>query len=111
MLSYSNVSVDGALLRVANKLDFSAGSVIRYGYPRMKELLESETLSSYQFVLHKNAEKTAEYQALNEKKKRLKKKSKERLEINKKLNNIREYLLEEEQKVIQQAVFEAPTVS
>lgn len=111
MLSYSNVSVDGALLRVANKLDFSAGSVIRYGYPRMKELLESETLSSYQFVLHKNAEKTAEYQALNEKKKRLKKKSKERLEINKKLNNIREYLLEEEQKVIHQAVFVATTVS
>ena len=60
MLSYSNVSVDGALLRVARKADLPEGMVIRYGYPRTKELLESKTLTSYQYVLHKNLEKAVE---------------------------------------------------
>ena len=96
MLSYSNVSVDGALLRVAKKADLSEGKIIRYGYPRTKELLESKTLTSYQYVLHKNPEKAAEYYELNERKRKLKRKDPERVEINKKLNKIREYLLEEE---------------
>lgn len=53
MLSYSNVSVDGALLRVAKKADLPDGMVIRYGYPRTKELVYSKSLTSYQFVLQK----------------------------------------------------------
>lgn len=111
MLSYSNVSVDGALLRVAKKADLSEGMIIRYGYPRTKELLESKTLTSYQYVLHKNPEKAAEYQELNERKKKLKRKDPERVEINKKLNKIREYLLEEEKELIHQSAFVATTVS
>lgn len=111
MLSYSNVSVDGALLRVANKADLPEGMVIRYGYPRTKELLESKTLTSYQFVLHKNPEKAAEYQELNEQKKKLNRKNPERIEINKKLNKIREYLLEEEKELIHRSAFVATTVS
>ena len=51
MLSYSNVSVDGALLRVAKKADLSDGMIIRYGYPRIKEVVNSKNLTSYQFVL------------------------------------------------------------
>lgn len=35
MLFYSNVSVDGALLRVSKKSDYPAGTVVRYGFPRM----------------------------------------------------------------------------
>lgn len=111
MLSYSNVSVDGALLRVAKKADLPDGMVIRYGYPRTKELLESKTLSSYQYVLHKNPEKAVEYQELNERKKKLKRKDPERIEINKKLNKIREYLLEEEKELIHRSAFVATTVS
>lgn len=111
MLSYSNVSVDGALLRVAKKADLPAGMVIRYGYPRTKELLESKTLTSYQYVLHKNPEKAAEYQELNERKKKLKRKDPERIEINNKLNKIREYLLEEEKELIHRSAFVATTVS
>ena len=111
MLSYSNVSVDGALLRVAKKADLPEGMVIRYGYPRTKELLESKTLTSYQFVLHKNPEKAVEYQELNELKKKLKRKDPERIEINKKLNRIREYLLEEEKELIHRSAFVATTVS
>lgn len=111
MLSYSNVSVDGALLRVSKKADLPDGMVIRYGYPRTKELLESKTLTSYQFVLHKNPEKAAEYQELNERKKKLKRKDSERIELNKKLNKIREYLLEEEKELIHKSAFVATTVS
>lgn len=111
MLSYSNVSVDGALLRVAKKADLPEGMVIRYGYPRTKELLESKTLTSYQYILQKNPEKAAEYQELNERKKKLKRKDAERIEVNKKLNKIREYLLEEEKVLIQRSAFVATTVS
>lgn len=111
MLSYSNVSVDGALFRVAKKADLPDGMVIRYGYPRTKELLESKTLTSYHYVLHKNPEKAVEYQELNERKKKLKRKDPERIEINKKLNKIREYLLEEEKELIHRSAFVATTVS
>lgn len=111
MLSYSNVSVDGALLRVARKADLPAGKVIRYGYPRIKELLESKTLTSYQYVLHKNPQKAEEYQELIDRKKKLKRKDPERIEINKKLNKIREYFLEEEKELIHRSVFVATTVS
>ena len=111
MLSYSNVSVDGALLRVANKADFPDGKVIRYGYPRTKELIDSETLTSYQYVLHKNPQMAQEYKELLEKKKKMKKRSSERLEINKRLNRIRENLLEQEKAIIHSAVFIATTVS
>ncbi|MBR5566081.1 MAG: AAA family ATPase [Roseburia sp.] len=111
MLSYSNVSVDGALLRVAKKADLPDGKIIRYGYPRTKELLESKTLTSYQFVLHRNPEKATEYHELTERKRKLKRKDPERVEINKKLNKIREYLLEEEKVLIQNSAFVATTVS
>lgn len=111
MLSYSNVSVDGALLRVANKADFPDGKVIRYGYPRTKELIDSENLTSYQYVLHKNPQMAQEYKELLEKKKKLKKRSSERLEINKRLNRIRENLLEQEKAIIYSAAFIATTVS
>jgi hypothetical protein len=111
MLSYSNVSVDGALLRVAKKSGYPEGMVIRYGYPRTKELLESKTLTSYQFVLYKNPEKAEEYQKLIEKKKKLKNKDPKRIEINRKISKIREYLLEEEKELIHRSAFVATTVS
>ena len=111
MLSYSNVSVDGALLRVAKKADFPDGKIIRYGYPRTKKLLESETLTSYRYVLHTHPKKAKEYQDLIEAKRKLKKKDPERVKVNKRLNKIREELLEQEQELIHQAAFVATTVS
>ncbi len=111
MLSYSNVSVDGALLRVSDKADLPEGTIIRYGYPRTKKLLESETLTSYRYVLHKNPEKAEEYQALIERKRKLKKKDPERVKVNKQINKIRENLLEQEKELIQVSAFVATTVS
>ena len=111
MLSYSNVSVDGAVLRVAKKADYQAGTVIRYGYPRNHELLNSKTLTSYQFVLNKNTAKAQEYRDLIEQKKKLKKKAAERIAINKKINRIRDFFLDAEKELIQSAAFVATTAS
>lgn len=96
MLSYSNVSVDGALLRVAKKADLPIGTVVRYGYPRSRELLESHTLTSYQVVLSRNPDKAREYGELTERKKKLKRKDPERIRISKQLNQLRELFLEQE---------------
>ncbi len=76
MLSYSNISVDGALLRVARKADLPEGTVIRYGYPRAKELLDDNIYTSYQYILRKYPDLSDEYQSLISLKKRLKKKEK-----------------------------------
>lgn len=111
MLSYSNVSVDGALLRLAKKADLSPGTIIRYGYPRTKELLENRTLTSYQYVLSKNPEKAAEYQELVQTKKKLKKKDPERIEINKQIGRIRDEILEKEKIQVHKSEFVATTVS
>ena len=111
MLSYSNVSVDGALLKVANSLEFEEGRIIRYGYPRLPELLESRTLTSYAYVLHKNPTLEKEYKALIEEKNKLKKKDIRRAELTRKINQIRSKLLDEEKLLIQNAAFVATTVS
>ena len=111
MLSYSNVSVDGALLRVSRKADLPDGMIIRYGYPRTKELMDSTSLTSYQYVLNKNPDIAKEYYSLIDRKKKLKKKDPERIAINKKINKIREYLLDEEKEIIQTSAFVATTVS
>lgn len=111
MLSYSNVSVDGALLRVAGMSDLPKGQVIRYGYPRMKEILESDYLSSYQFVLNQNPDLAEKYRELLEKKKKTKRKSEQRVWINEELNRIRKNLFEKEQELIQNSAFIATTVS
>ena len=91
--------------------DNEPGQVIRYGYPRKKEIVESETLSSYQFVLHQNPVLAKEYKELNAKKRKLQRKDVERLEINKRLNKIREMLLDYEKDLVQNAGFVATTVS
>lgn len=52
MLSYSNVSVDGAILRVFQKdTKKRRGKLVRYGYPRDKSILQHNYLTSYQLTL------------------------------------------------------------
>lgn len=111
MLSYSNVSVDGALLRLAYMSDREPGQIIRYGYPRVKELLESETLTSHAYVLYKNPELAQEYKELSAERSKLRSKDPRRVEIRKKLDKIRSKLLEQEKVLIQNAAFVATTVS
>lgn len=111
MVSYSNVSVDGALLRVDKKSSMTAGQIIRYGYPRMEEVLTSKSLTSYQYVLSQNLELAAEFNELTSEKKNLKKKDPRRVTINERLKKIRKILVEKEYDVVQHAAFVATTVS
>lgn len=111
MLSYSNVSVDGALLRLAKKYDGEPGQVIRYGYPRVKELMDSKTLSSFMYVLHQNPAVAAEYYDLVRANNSLKKQDPRRKKISDRINEIRKSLREKEKDVVQNAAFVATTVS
>lgn len=111
MVSYSNVSVDGAVLKIANMSDQEPGQIIRYGYPRVKQLLDSEILTSYSYVFYKNPDLAEEYKSLSQERNKLKKKDPRRIEIRKKLNKIREKLLEQEKQLVQNAAFVATTVS
>lgn len=111
MLSYSNVSVDGALLAVAHKVDMPPGTIIRYGYPRNHELLDSDYLTSFQFVMRLHPDLSQRYQVLVEHKRKLPRNNPKRNEINKQLNQIRKRIVEEEKSLIQKAAFVATTVS
>lgn len=111
MLSYSNVSVDGAVWGVAQRVDNYAGRVVRYGYPRLEKVVNSRDLPSYAYVLHKDPELENEYHSLQREKKKCKKSDPRRIEINKKLKRIRQYLLEQEKELVQEAPFVATTVS
>ena len=111
MVSYSNVSVDGAVLKIATMSDYEPGQIVRYGYPRVKELLESETLTSYAYVLFKNPDLAELYNKLSQERMKLKKKDSRRIEIRKKMNKIREKLLEQEKQLVKKAAFVATTVS
>ena len=111
MLSYSNVSVDGAALGVAERVDDYAGRVVRYGYPRLEKVVNSRNLPSYAYVLNREPQLEERYISLKREKKKCKKSDPRRIEINKELKKIRQYLLEQEKELIQNAPFVATTVS
>ncbi len=111
LLSYSNVSVDGGLLRVVKKADFFPGMVIRYGYPKTAEILNSDYLSSYRYVLNNNPDLKLEYSTLIEERNKLGRKDPNRIAINKRLAKIRESLSQKEKELIQNSAFIATTVS
>ena len=111
MLSYSNVSVDGALLRVAKKVDHPRGRVVRYGYARLPEVLESPFLSSYQYVLSKHPGTAERYRQLLEQKKKCKRNDPSIADLNAKIAAIRKQFVNEEIGLIQSAAFVATTVS
>ena len=112
MVSYSNVSVDGALLKVANMCQNPEGIAIRYGNPRTAEILDSEYLNSRNYVLYKNPKMLARYIDLAKKTRKsykisetLKRKYKEELA------DIKRFFADEENKLIHTAPFIATTIS
>lgn len=112
MLSHSNVSVDGAALRTL-QLDARPcpGKIVRYGYPRDKELLEHPFLSSYSLTLRQHSALSAERKALMSEKSRLDRTDRRSLEISRRLREIRLQLADEEKNAVQRASFVATTVS
>ena len=111
MVSYSNVSVDGALLRVAEMSDLPSGQVVRYGYPRLPELLDSKTLTSYAYVIQQNQKAADEYDTLIERRKKLRRNDPRRAEINKAIERIRAEFIEKEHELIESCSFVATTIS
>ena len=112
MLSHSNVSVDEAALRVLSKDAHPVpGKLVRYGYPKRKEVLDHQFLSSYNLCLLQHPELEQKRRELIEKRKHLPKNSPQYLQAGKELKAIREQLRQEEKNAVKKAHFVATTVS
>lgn len=111
MVSYSNVSVDGALFRVAKMSNLPNGQIVRYGYPRLPEVANDDSLTSYGVVLSRHPDLVEEYKELLCRKKKLKFKDPEKVKINKRLTFIRGKIKDEEKELVQNASFVATTIS
>lgn len=112
MLSYSNVSVDGAILRIANlHPEFSAGELLRYGYARQKEVTNHPYLTSFNFVIRNHPELVQEQRNLIKEKGKFKKEDPRYIEILMKIERIKRILKYEEKVAVKNAEFVATTVS
>lgn len=124
MVSYSNVSVDEATLRVAGKMEDPEGKVVRYGNSRSDEILDRSDLWSFQLVLKKNKKEKEEYDRRRKEIKEYnrikdsiqdtkeKKKAVEKYIQNKdRVKEIHEKWMDEEKELIKKAPFVATTVA
>lgn len=112
MLSYSNVSVDGAIMRLHNICsNLCPGTIVRYGYPKQSELLEHDYLTSYNLAIHNHPELLEERKELIDERKKLSKTSTRYVEIGRKLTQIKNDLSSEEKQAVKAAQFVATTVS
>lgn len=112
MLSYSNVSVDGAIMRVHEMSPhYMPGTLIRYGYARRKDLLEHEYLTSHNLAIHNHPELLKERQALIAERKKVSRTSERYVQIGRRLTEIKGELLSEEKEYVKTARFVATTIS
>ena len=112
MLSYSNVSVDGAVMRV-NELskDKAPGIIVRYGYAKRKDLLDHEYLTSYNLTIHEFPALLQKRNQLTEERKHTSRRSSRYVEIGRELSQIKATLSNEEKRLVSKAQFVATTVS
>ena len=112
MLSYSNVSVDGAILRVTSlKNDVFPGQLVRYGFPKDKRISEHPYLSSYNLAINNYPDLLKRRTQLQAEKKRLEKNDPKQIQVEKELNEIRRELRAAESQCVRNAKFVATTVS
>lgn len=112
MLSYSNVSVDGAILRVTSlKNDVFPGQLVRYGFPKDKRISEHPYLSSYNLAINNYPDLLKRRTQLQAEKKRLEKNDPKLIQVEKELNEIRRELRAAESQCVRDAKFVATTVS
>lgn len=112
MLSYSNVSVDGAILRVTSlKNDVFPGQLVRYGFPKDKRISEHPYLSSYNLAINNYPDLLKKRTQLQAEKKRLEKNDPKLIQVEKELNEIRRELRAAESQCVRNAKFVATTVS
>lgn len=115
ILSHSNVSVDGALLRIVNRDDsLEEGDVLRFGYPKDKWLRDNNFLTTYNYVIQKHADLLNERNQLQFEKQKMsysQRATHRYIEIQERLNQIRRQLSEEERVAVNNAQIVATTVS
>lgn len=112
MLSYSNVSVDGAILRVTSlKNDVFPGQLVRYGFPKDKRISEHPYLSSYNLAINNYPDLLKRRTQLQAEKKRLEKNDPKLIQVEKELNELRRELRAAESQCVRNAKFVATTVS
>ena len=112
MLSYSNVSVDGAILRVTSlKNDVFPRQLVRYGFPKDKRISEHPYLSSYNLAINNYPDLLKRRTQLQAEKKRLEKNDPKLIQVEKELNEIRRELRAAESQCVRNAKFVATTVS
>ena len=112
MLSYSNVSVDGAILRVTSlKNDVFPGQLVRYGFPKDKRISEHPYLSSYNLAINNYPDLLKRRTQLQAEKKRLEKNDPKLIQVEKELNEIRRELRAAKSQCVRNAKFVATTVS
>lgn len=112
MLSYSNVSVDGATLRVDELNDYPReGEILRYGYARDSKLLGERCLSSYEYTIRKHPVLFEQQRLLLSKLDKLRNDTKEYVDVKKQLKNIRDSIKAEEAEIVASASFVATTVA
>lgn len=112
ILSHSNVAVDSAALRVlAARPDLAPGQVVRYGYPRMKQVMDHPHLTSYCLALLKHPEINNTRKSLLQTREGLKPDDPEYISINRALSELREQLKKHERSLIASAPCIATTLA
>ena len=112
MLSYSNVSVDGAIMRTYNMAqNLPEGSLIRYGYPRDKQLIEHESLTSHNYIINKYPYYKEKRKELYDKRRATPKNSIQYHKINEELRELENRFKDSEKATVKNASFVATTVT
>lgn len=122
IVSHSNVSVDGVVKKVANRLRenndiqlLKNGTILRYGYVRDIELGKDEYASSFNYALNHCHDLKRQMEKLQNQKDDLKNKGlltgQKLIEIEKKLGHVRSKIREQEKIYVAQARLVGTTIS
>ena len=117
MLSYSNVSVDGAIQRVYSLYkekhgkNIPPGKAVRYGYPKNVEVLNHPNMTTFNLAIAKNFSLEKEQKELLKKQEGVSPKSPDYILCEKRLAEIHNKMKEEEKEITHNAAFVATTVS
>lgn len=112
MLSYSNVSVDGAIMRTYSMAqNLPEGSLIRYGYPRDKQLIEHESLTAHNYIINKFPYYKEKRKELYDKRRSTPKNSIQYHKINEELRQLENRFKDSEKATVINASFVATTVT
>lgn len=120
VVSHSNISVDGVVLKVAELLRSRGiqqylidGKVLRYGYVRDETLSHDQQATSFNYALNRSPSLRLKMEELNKKRDQLKgtQYSEEHIRIEQETKRIRSLLHDEEQRYVSKARLVATTAS